>query len=787
MKRLLVLALWIVSACGDDNDSSRSLPQGNFSIEVLEVGSEIRLKRGDELLLHFDQESFQLGLVQKLDESSSYDPYWLVHEDPLFKPDPPKDLRFLMPSSFAARTADDGAIIVDLTYDQNTSATVELRAEESKSPNAGVRYSMLWRPTARSPVAYMRLAPYSQSSSEGFYGLGEHPDGVNHRGKIRAMQLEADLSVEGASNEVHTPVPLLIGTSGFGMFVESKRFGVFDVARKLPTLIEVTYGTAEQSDQGLLVHLYAANHPLDVTRLYYDTTSNPLLPAEWAYGPWIWRDENEDQAEVEADIKKIRELDLPTSAIWIDRPYATAVNTFDFDAAKFPNAQSMIDTAHAAGLRMALWSTPYLEEAAVSLLAEANQRDFFPPRVGVRLNGWGDPLDFTNPEAFAWWQQNIDRYTSMGIEGFKLDYGEDVVSGLGNARTPWAFADGSTEKTAHYDYTLLYHGAYAEKLPASGGFLLCRTGRWGDQKNVSVIWPGDLDATLTKWREPVDDGDIGVGGLPTALSFALGLGPSGFPFFGSDTGGYRHSPPNRETFIRWFQQTALSAVMQVGDSSSQPPWVYTPENGRDDATLDLYRDFARLHLRLFPYVWSYAQRLAVDGRAIMRPLGLAFPSLGAHPDDIYMFGDHLLVAPVVTAGVVKRAIPFPPGRWINFFDASVIEGGSTVEVDAPLEVLPLFVREGGIVPMLRPTIDTLATTTSTAVESYANEPGVLHVVIAPGGSGTTFSLFDGGSITLDGEMVRLEQGSKLTGGWKIETLGGGSIELPAGDHTVPLP
>src|SRR5262249_10567204 len=159
--------------------------------------------------------------------------------------------------------------------------------------------------------------------------------------------------------------------------------------------LEITYGTAEDSAEGLFVHLYGADHPLDITRLYYQSTTDPLLPADWAYGPWIWRDENRDQAEVEDDIKKIRDLDLATSAIWIDRPYATAVNTFDWDPTRYTDAASMIARAHEQGLRMALWSTPYVEDAAADLHAEAIANEYFPVKSGILLNGWGDPIDFT--------------------------------------------------------------------------------------------------------------------------------------------------------------------------------------------------------------------------------------------------------------------------------------------------------------------------------------------------------------------------------------------------------
>ncbi len=136
-----------------------------------------------------------------------------------------------------------------------------------------------------------------------------------------------------------------------------------------------------------------------------------------------------------------------------------------------------------------------------------------------------------------------------------------------------------------------------------------------------------------------------MGGLPAALIAGLSLGPSGFPFYGSDTGGYRHSPPDKELFTRWFQSTALSTVMQIGTSTNDVAWEPTPKNGFDQEMLGWYRSYTRLHLRLFPYIWTYAKRLKTDGRPIQRALGLAHPELGEHPDDTFLLGDSLLVAP----------------------------------------------------------------------------------------------------------------------------------------------
>lgn len=283
---------------------------------------------------------------------------------------------------------------------------------------------------------------------------------------------------------------------------------------------------------------------------------------------------------------------------------------------------------------------------------------------------------------------------------------------------------------------------------------------------------------MRRHREPAD-GWVSVGGLPAALSASLSLGPSGFPFFASDTGGYRHSPPDKETFTRWFEHTALTPVMQIGTSSNDVAWEPTPENGFDAAMLGWYRDFVRLHLRLFPYLWTYAARLGVDGRPIQRALGLAYPELGVHPADTYMLGDHLLVAPVIERGATTREVVFPPGSWVDWFTGEVIAGGQTLEVAAPLEKLPLYLAAGGIVPLLRPSIDTLSPTAGGAeVDSFADDAGVLHARLTPG-TASEFAVYDGTLLTQapaegGGLALGITPGEVFEAGGQFEVIAAGA-------------
>ncbi len=776
LRRLpLVFFVFAVGCGGDDggDDGPRppepTLVAGDYSLDVLYKSGHIDLRHGDQVLLSLPADGFVLGTVTELDDLVNYDPEPIVAGTPgVSEPD---GLAWHEGRSLRVTSADENAVEVTITHAGGLVSLLHLGVNGDGSFNAHLAPA---DPAA--PVAFLRVSP-EIDESEALYGLGEYFDAVNNRGKLRAMQLEAKGNLESSYNEAHVPIPFVTGTRAWGFFVEDPHPAVFDVAMTDPKRVAATFGLGLESPSGLTFHLFGAEHPLDVTQRYYALTGSPRLPAPWGLGPLVWRDENDDQTQFEGDLTAMRTLDLATSAVWIDRPYATGVNTFDFDPVKFPFPDAMLQLAHDLGFRVSLWHTPYLDEADPSTQAlrdEAATNGYYPPTHGVLLNKWGKPVDLTNPSAMTWWKSLIQKYVDMGIEGFKLDYGEDIVPGVFGARSVWEFSDGSDERTMHSQFQRFYHRTYAELLPDEGNFLLCRGGTYGDQVSVSVVWPGDLDASFAKHGEKATDSGgasySAVGGLPAALIAGLTLGPSGFPFFGADTGGYRHSPPDKELFTRWFQVTALSPVMQIGTSANDVAWEPTAANGFDQEMLDWYREYTRLHLRLFPYIWSYAKRLATDGRPIQRALGLAYPELGVHPDDTFLLGDSLLVAPVVERGQTQREVVLPPGKWLDYWTGASEDGDRTITTNAPLGVLPLYLAAGGIVPMLRPTIDTMSPTTDPAtVDSFATTPGILWVRVAPGPE-SSFAVYDGTELSQNDAGTTLELSTKTGKVFDQETM-----------------
>jgi alpha-D-xyloside xylohydrolase len=771
----------LMVAAGDSADGHMSptvrklTTQENLELRV-DGSDKLVLQRGQQPLLTLHANTFGIALVEAIDEDLNYDPSYLEPDqfgDFLYEE--PSGLRWIYASQLIQTTVIDGVLRSVLDYGD------EGQAEITVTVDGEGRFALNWKPLSLSAAPVMfRLSPRCDPT-EGFYGLGEYFDQVEHRGKVRTMHF-VPAELESGHNEAHVPIPLLLGTRGWGLFIESLRPMTFALATESNDQFRATVGTREASDKGLDFFLFAAEHPLDLTKHYYELTGYPGAIARTALGPWIWRDEVSGQERVEQDMHTIREYDLATTGYWIDRPYATDVNSFDFKEDTYPSPEGMMKLASALGFEMALWHTPYLDpdgDISGALSLEAHDSGYFPPVMSPLQAKWGPPIDFSNPEAFTWWQERLSAYQALGIKGYKLDYAQEVVIGGFGSRFPWSFHDGSNELTMHRNYQRLYHEVYRGVLPQDGGFLLVRSGTYGDQVNGTIIWPGDIDATMAKHGEVVEREDgttyISVGGLPAAVVASSSLGPSGFPFFASDTGGYRNAPPSKETYIRWFQHTAFTPVMQAGTNTNDLPWEFGKESILDDEILELYRTFARIHLRLFPYIWTYAARLAEDGRAIQRPLGLAFPELAIHPSDIYMLGDALLVAPVITAGATTRQVDLPSGFWVEFFSGERFEGATQITAEAPLDTIPVYLRAGAPVPMLRPSIDSiLSGSPEQDIDSFDEQAGPLWVLLTTGPE-AHFKLYDGTVLTqtpsADGLVVTRTEGNVFTGAFIVEVIG----------------
>ena len=337
------------------------------------------------------------------------------------------------------------------------------------------------------------------------------------------------------------------------------------------------------------------------------------------------------------------------------------------------------------------------------------------------------------------------------IGGFKTDDGE-TASSDGNVYIPEsaAYADGRTGKEMENGYCVEYHQTVYNALlevVGANGLIFARSGFTGTQA-FPACWAGDNAPNFGTEN-----------GLPGVIIAGLSAAMSGYSIWGHDVGGYQNnrfsSVSRSNLFMRWTQFGCFSPILQMhrqvkkrqNDPVSTPfgqyPWGYSAEAGEN------YRFYARLHTRLFPYIYTYAKEASESGLPIIRPLVLL------HQDDprthtirhTYLFGNEFLVAPVIrpTQGgrPTERTVYLPRGAWRDYWTQERHVGGQDVTYkSADQQRFPLFVREGAIVPMLLAEAETLCDA------NYVNNPGVksadegLWLLVYPAGV-SSFTVYDG--------------------------------------------
>jgi alpha-glucosidase (family GH31 glycosyl hydrolase) len=601
---------------------------------------------------------------------------------------------------------------------------------------------------------------FASPTDEGFLGLGERYDQVDHRGLAvynwpeeggltmgEAYPPSPDNPYPNGGTMTYYPVPFMFSTAGYGFWLDTTYFNQFELATEAPDAWR-----AWQVAPTLAFEIYvpvagdARPWPLQVLDTFTAATGRPMIPPDWSFGPRR-RINRQTLINGVPEIQAMRDQGLALTAVDDALHFLPDGN----DLGQESVLSAWVQSGTALGYKMIGYYNPYFSSdpasPLASVVADGVANDYFlkapdgtPGTVtlisGATLTVY--TIDPTFPDAVTYFTSQFQRALDLGYAGWMYDFGEYVQ---GN----WTAHDGETGVSLHNAFPVLYdqaaHDALEQVRPGDW-YYFSRSGYTGAQQYAPMTWSGDPDASFGLAE-----------GLPAQVRAAITLSMSGVAHVGSDIGGFKCQnntvdTANGELLARWIEAGAMSSDMHDEDACSGGGTKATIWSAPEAQTA--WRTYAKLHTRLGPYMSALAVHAHDTGTPVVMSPWLVHPERRdlATVDSAFYFGPSLYAVPVVTRGATTVTTALPPGELVDWRDGTLYDGGTTATLPAPLTELPLLLVDGSLIPMLDPSIDTLAVETSATVIGPTDVATVYDVVgaISRASGSATFTLADGGTL-----------------------------------------
>lgn len=575
----------------------------------------------------------------------------------------------------------------------------------------------------------------SLTESEQIYGLGQDPMGnVNQRGHERRMWNEWG----GLHVCANAALPFYFSSEGYGLLLNSgwpSRFAVGEAKVSDPPpahSIERSKGpwewgqnSGEEDPNDLSLILENGRMDVflilrageDAIRGYSELTGKAPLPPKWALGYMQSKNRYRSSEEFQKLAEDYRKRKIPCDTLVLDWLWFHQFGDMEWDPEYWKDPEGMLQKIHDLGFHVMQAYHPFIYEDSLKV-KEFREKGFL---MGTPPNTL--PIfDHSNPAAREEWWKQTKRFADQGIDAYWIDMGEPRDHPQGT--TSYL---GSREHV-HNLYSLfwaqgLYEGHRRDL--STRIFSLSRTSYAGIQRYGAALWSNDIDSSWEVLRDQVPAG--------------LGVCLSGLPYWCTDIGGFatddRFSP---ELFIRWLEWGVFCPLFRThGTRPENEVWSYGPQ------AEGILRRWIGFRYRLTPYLYACAREVTETGKPMMRALCLDFPD---DPEACaqkyeYMFGPAFLVAPILEKNARSREVYLPRGVWYNYYTDEKLEGGRYITAQAPLDQIPLYIREGAVIPMMEEC-------------QYIGEKPEDSITVHVYGTGpASFTMYDD-----DGETYRYEQG-----------------------------
>ncbi len=553
-----------------------------------------------------------------------------------------------------------------------------------------VRLSFFYNSELKTREPDLNAYAFSDSSSqvawtadadESFYGTGEHNISFDLRGTMVYNVNAPDYGYSYREALMNICAPVLLSSDGWGVFIDNPHFGTWDIDSGGDS--EVHYFC----DAGpMRYYLFAGDDMPSLLEAYTWLTGRQPMPPRWALGFLQSKYGYFNETQTMNVASSLRANNIPADAVILDLYWFTGMGDYTWNLERFPDPKQLVANLLGMGFWTILINEPYIVQGSSSYLVLHGRPDL----VGRTVEGnaydlpgfwYGNALllDLTNPDAADWYREKAVTELGDSIGGLWTDLGEPEL------HPPDMVHQGGMANDVHNYYNLIWSRTVAEAFeqqrPGQRIFNLTRSGYAGSQRYGVFTWSGDVAAGWT--------------GFSVQPSFVLQMGLSGLAYEGSDLGGFTNRA-NADLYTRWLAHGALSPVMRAhGDHKTTEPY------GFDEQHTDWNRQIIELRYRLLPYLYTLAHENSETGMPIVRPLFFIDPDdlRLRNEDTAYLFGDRLLVAPVMVDGAEGRNVPFPSGNWIDYWTDDIHLGSHDEFVASPLGTIPLLVRAGSLLPL----------------------------------------------------------------------------------------
>lgn len=533
-------------------------------------------------------------------------------------------------------------------------------------------------------------------TGESFYGMGDKATHSNLKGKRISNWVTDQYAYGKDQDPLYKAIPFYVGLTenkAYGIFFDNTFKTHFDFAH------EKRHVTSFWADGGEMNYYFIYGPDMEkVVRLYTDLTGTPELPPLWALGfqqsKWSYFPE----ARFKELAQQFRDLRIPCDGLYLDIDYMDGFRCFTWDKTLFPDPKKMISELAEDGFKTVVMIDPGIKiDRKYWVYQEAMENDFFCKRGdGPLMQGkvWpGDCNfpDFTNPLVRQWWAELYKEFmTDLGVHAVWNDMNEPAVMEVPSKTAPLDTRhdyDGNpcTHRKAHNVYGMqmvraTYRGVKKYVYPKRP-FVITRAAYAGTQR-YACTWTGDNVAT---WEH-----------LWIANVQMQRMCVSGYSFVGSDIGGFAEQPDG-ELFARWIQLGIFHPFCRVhssGDHGDQEPWSFGEE------VTNIVREFIELRYQLLPYLYTMFYKYSKEGLPMLRSLVLydqEDPQTHFRTDE-FIFGQQILVCPIQEPNAKGRRMYLPRGKWYDFWTKELVVGGMEKWVVADIDRVPLFVKEGAIIP-----------------------------------------------------------------------------------------